>query len=51
MADGSTAVEGGPVEELLGVYSGRINEQSDLGIVWKPTVILQIIEGRQRGSD
>lgn len=36
MADGSTAIMGGPMEQFLGVYSGRINDQSDLGYVWKP---------------
>jgi hypothetical protein len=29
--------------ELLGIYSGRINEQSDLGIVWKASAILDLV--------
>lgn len=30
--------------ELLGVYSGRINEQSDLGRVWKSSVIVELLQ-------
>jgi hypothetical protein len=32
-------------EEFLGVYSGRIDSESDLGCVWRPSVIREIIEG------
>lgn len=38
----------GPVGPL-GVYSGRIDEQSDLGYVFKWRVIREIIEGGKRG--
>lgn len=48
LADGATAVFAGPVERLVGVYSGRINDQSDLGFVWKRTVISDILEGKRR---
>ena len=34
---------GGSSSELLGVYSGRINNESDLGMVWKKSVILEIM--------
>ena len=37
------------VDELLGVYSGRINDQSDLGFVWKTEALAEIIEGGRRG--
>jgi hypothetical protein len=40
-----------PVAELQGVYSGRINEESDIGIVWKREVIQEIIESRVRGNN
>jgi hypothetical protein len=50
MADGGTTMFTGPVTNLLGVYSGRINEQSDLGIVWKVQAIRDIIEGGIRGQ-
>lgn len=50
MADGGTAIMGGPVEQFLGVYSGRINEESDLGFVWKPEAVRSIVESGALGS-
>jgi hypothetical protein len=44
MRDGSTHFFSGPVEKFLGVYSGRINAQSDLGFVWKASGVRDIIE-------
>jgi hypothetical protein len=44
MADGGTRISAGPVERLLGVYSGRINDQSDLGFVWKAAIVCEIIQ-------
>ena len=32
-----------PSSELLGIYSGRINEQSDLGRVWKSSMIVELL--------
>ena len=29
---------------LLGIYSGRINKESDLGIVWKTSAIKELID-------
>jgi hypothetical protein len=31
------------MSELLGIYSGRINEDSDLGIVWKTYAIIDLL--------
>ena len=45
LEDGSTAVFARPVTRFLGVYSGRINDQSDLGIVWKVSAISRLVEG------
>lgn len=50
MADGSTAFFSGPVERLLGVYSGRINHESDLGFVWKAEAVRRIVEAGVRNS-
>ncbi len=50
MADGSTEIHGGPVEEFLGAYSGRINDQSDLGFVWKSAAVQEIVDKGARGS-
>jgi len=33
-----------PVCRLLGIYSGRINEESDLGIVWKAYAIAELLD-------
>ena len=39
----------GPVSKLLGVYSGRVNKDSDLGYVWKVGVIDEILSGQKLG--
>jgi len=44
MEDGSTVISSGPLTRFLGIYSGRINDQSDLGIVWKLSAIAQVVE-------
>ena len=31
------------ISPLLGIYSGRINELSDLGIVWKTYAIVELL--------
>ncbi|NCT57016.1 MAG: serine protease [Legionella sp.] len=43
MEGGNTAIFTNPITNLLGVYSGRINAESDLGIVWKTNVIGEIL--------
>jgi hypothetical protein len=43
MEDGGSAMFDGPVEKFIGVYSGRINAESDLGIVWKASAIAELI--------
>lgn len=42
--DGMFKVAGPLTTRLLGVYSGRVNETSELGIVWRPTVIEDILQ-------
>lgn len=49
-ADGGTSVGGGPIVNLLGVYSGRINRESDLGFVWKTSTIVAILQAKRRGN-
>lgn len=44
MRDGSIRAVHGATTVLLGVYSGRINKESDLGIVWKTSAIHQLID-------
>ena len=33
-----------PISKLLGIYSGRISENSDLGIVWKTVLIQELVD-------
>jgi hypothetical protein len=48
LADGRVALASGIIEIFLGVYSGRLNSDSDLGTVWKPRVIAEIVSGGVR---
>lgn len=43
MQDGGSAAFSGPVTKFLGIYSGRINTESDLGIVWKASAIQELV--------
>ena len=38
-----------PITLLLGVYSGRLSTESDLGTVWKSSVVAEIAENGKRG--
>lgn len=49
-SNGGSSILDQPVWELLGVYSGRISKESDLGKVWKRSVIQQIVAGQARDS-
>jgi hypothetical protein len=40
----------GFTEEFLGVYSGRINVESDLGFVWRPSALREIIDRGRRAT-
>lgn len=42
MDNGMTGIFAGPVIRFIGIYSGRINAESDLGIVWKSKAILEL---------
>lgn len=44
MMDGSSAGFSGPVTRFLGIYSGRINEQSDIGMVWKASAVAELLD-------
>jgi Trypsin-like peptidase domain len=35
---------------VLGVYSGRINPESDLGVVWKTQALRDVLDGGVRGN-
>lgn len=44
MENGSAAVFEGPVTRLLGIYSGRVNAESDIGIVWRTAALHGLVE-------
>jgi hypothetical protein len=48
--EGALTLSGGPAEQFVGVYSGRINEQSDLGFIWKASALVEILNAKQRGQ-
>jgi hypothetical protein len=43
MAEGGAAVFSGPVFRFLGIYSGRITKDSDIGRVWKASAIAELV--------
>ncbi|VXB44375.1 trypsin-like peptidase domain-containing protein [Nocardioides sp. AX2bis] len=43
LRDGTIGVANGEVVELFGCYSGRVNAESDLGVVWKTSAIEQVV--------
>ena len=40
---GGSAVYSGPVTRFLGIYSGRIQHESDLGFVWKASALAELM--------
>lgn len=51
LEDGSSAQYDRSVERLIGVYSGRIDDRTDLGRVWKVHTIRETIEGEALGPE
>ncbi len=49
LQDGRPFMVHNPITLLTGVYSGRLSGDSDLGTVWKTSVVEAIAEGRSRG--
>jgi hypothetical protein len=43
MENGEAVTFGGAVSRFHGIYSGRINKESDLGIVWKASAIQELV--------
>ncbi len=40
---GAITMTDGPNTQFLGIYSGRVNEESDLGFVWKASAIKELV--------
>lgn len=47
----TTRITGDKVWEFLGVYSGRVHAESDLGMVWHAGAIRDLLAAAQRDSD
>lgn len=43
LESGENVFFSGPVYRFLGIYSGRVNKESDLGIVWKASAIAELL--------
>jgi hypothetical protein len=43
MEDGSACQFDGPVQRFLGIYTGRIDDRSDIGMVWKAGAIRELL--------
>lgn len=43
---GDQVLGGGVVTKFMGIYSGRIHADAEIGRVWRPFVIQEIIEGK-----
>lgn len=43
-AVGTFTIFNEPVERFIGIYSGRINAESDIGMVWKASAIAQLVQ-------
>ena len=44
--NGALAISSDEITHFLGIYSGRVNDKSDLGMVWKARVIEEILKDR-----
>lgn len=40
----TTAMHGFPVHRFIGIYSGRINDNADIGFVWRESAIREVCE-------
>ena len=48
-ADDTPPARSTPRSKLIGVYSGRTNDESDLGFVWRIEEVMKILGGNTRG--
>jgi hypothetical protein len=40
---GVMGITAGPIQKFIGIYSGRIHKDSDIGMVWKVSAIQELI--------
>lgn len=44
LESGDSTIFDGPVTRFLGLYSGRLNKESDIGFVWKAAALRELVE-------
>ncbi len=47
---GNLVMSSTPATKFLGIYSGRINSSIEIGLVWKPSVISEILNKVKKGK-
>lgn len=45
-SDGSQILAGGIATRFMGIYSGRVHEDSEIGRVWRPFVLSELLQGK-----
>lgn len=50
-SDGSQILAGGVTTKFMGIYAGRIHEESEIGRVWRPFVLTELFTGRLLFND
>ena len=45
-SDGSQVIAGGVATKFLGIYAGRIHDDSEIGRVWRPFVLQELLQGK-----
>nr|WP_232078753.1 trypsin-like peptidase domain-containing protein [Burkholderia multivorans] len=43
LQNGNTAMCTGPVQNFVGIYSGRIRDDSDIGMIWKASAVRELL--------
>jgi hypothetical protein len=47
LENNSMIANGQPMSRFLGIYCGRVNKDSDLGVVWKSKALIELVESVQ----
>lgn len=50
LENNSMIANGQPMSRFLGVYCGRVNKNSDLGVVWKSKALIELVESVNKYS-
>ena len=45
-SDGTQVLAGGVSTRFMGIYSGRVHEDSEIGRVWRPFVLIELLQGK-----